>query len=49
MDLAFWSNAERGNWGFNCDEQKVKGSGSSPQSCAKGLEGRMAERGDKKD
>jgi len=33
---------------FNCDKQKVNGSGNSPQLRAKGSEGRMAERGDKK-
>ena len=40
---------ERGKWGFSYDKQKVNGSGSSPQSRAKGSEGRMTERGDKKD
>jgi len=40
--------AERGKRGFNCNEQKVNGSGSSSQSHAKGSEERMAERGDKK-
>jgi len=34
---------------FDCNEKKVKGSGSSPQSCAKGSEERMTERGDKND
>ena len=42
-------NGERGKRGFSCYEQKVKGSSSSPQSHAKGLEGRMTERGDKND
>ena len=42
-------NAERDNWGFNCNKQSVKGSGSSPQSRAKGSEGRITERGNKKD
>jgi len=35
--------------GLNCNEQKVEGSGSSPQLHAQGSEGRIAERGDKKD
>jgi len=42
-------DAERGKRRFNCDEQKVNSSGSSPQLRAKGSEGRMAERDDKKD
>jgi len=40
---------ERGKRGFSCDKQKINGSGSSPQLHAKGSEGRMVERGDKKD
>ena len=39
----------RGKRGFNCDKQKVNGSGSSPQLRAKGLEERIAERDDKND
>ena len=42
-------SGKRGKWGFNCDEQRVNGSSSSPQSHAKGSEGRMTERGDKND
>ena len=42
-------HSEQGKWGFDCDEQNVEGSGSSPQLYAKGSEGRITERGDKKD
>ena len=40
---------ERCKRGFSCYKQNVKGSGSSPQLCAKGSRGRMIERGDKSD
>jgi len=42
-------HGKRGKGGFSYNKQKVNGSGSSPQLCAKGLEERMAERGNKKD
>jgi len=38
-------DSERCKRGFSCYKQNVKGSGSSPQSCAKGSRGRMTERG----
>ena len=40
---------ERCKRGFNCYKQNEKGSGSSPQSHAKGSRGKMTERGDKSD
>jgi len=42
-------NGERCKGGFSCYKQNEKGSGSSPQSRAKGSRGRMTERGDKSD
>jgi len=45
LNLRTWRHAERGKRGFDCDEQKVEGSGNSPQSCAKGSEGKITERG----
>ena len=43
------TDAERCKRGFSCYKQKVRRSGSSPQSRAKGSKGRMTERGDKND
>jgi len=42
-------NTERDKWGFDCNKQSVERSSNSPQSRAKGSEGRITERGDKKD
>ena len=44
-----WDHAERCKRGFSCYKQKVRSSGSSPQSRAKGSEGRITERSDKND
>jgi len=40
---------ERGKRGFDCDKQNVEGSGSSPQSRAKGSEERITEGDNRKD
>jgi len=47
--IAFSLYIERGKRRFDCNKQKVEGSGGSPQLRTKGSEERITERGDKKD